>query len=809
MSVDSKTQAATPPGAMAGEPRLRPGKPIARIGAALTAFSSARSAAVTVGLAGVAILSGLFTYLVLTQAAPFSPEPKTVGWLLAINLVIAASLALLICYQIVRLFRARRRGHAGAQIHSRLVAMFSLIAILPSILLAGFSTFVLDLGIDSWFSETVRTAVTSSRQVAGAYLREHQRNIILDVTLMANDLNKAAPWAETDRQRFNAYVGRQALLRNLGASAVLDGSGRAYAAFARPDTTLELPNLSALEAAQDGAIHFLESEEVVPASNPEVSEGTAEDARGAGEIRAILKLEAFKEAYLFVSRPVQPLVLDYHQQSLAASEQYAELERSRGDIKITFLSLFLLVALLMLLAAIWVGFWLADRLVSPIARLISAADQVSEGDLNARVKVAKGSGELTALGHTFNRMTSELSSQRDELVEANRQYDERRRFTEAVLSGVSAGVIGLDHRGHISLINRSAATLFGLHSAREWGEPLGAIVPALAPLVDEAIAAEGRRQDTVVARQIDLDRDGTVTNLTVRITREASTDERRGYVVTIDDITELVTAQRNTAWADVARRIAHEIKNPLTPIQLSAERLRRKYLKEIQTDPDIFEQCTETIIRQVNDIGRMADEFSSFARMPAPVMADTDLSDIVRHAVFMQRVAQPGITFDLVLPGEAVQSHCDGRLVAQSLTNLIKNAVEAIDEKRRIDGDEAAGTIKVRLAASGFHVMIEVTDDGIGLPKGADRQRLTEPYMTTRKKGTGLGLAIVRKVVEEHGGTLILDDAPGEGGGAMVRLVFPQGLGASKGAGNPADGLSDAADIDLAQFGQSADNAAE
>ncbi len=399
------------------------------------------------------------------------------------------------------------------------------------------------------------------------------------------------------------------------------------------------------------------------------------------------------------------------------------------------------------------------------------------------------------LTSAFNRMTGQLESQRNDLVAANHKLDERRQFTEAVLSGVSAGVLGLDNEGRIGHANRAALNFFGRQEAGMVGRDIMTAVPEMAAVISDARAHPERRAQA----QITILREGQDRTLNLRITREVTDAGQGGFVLTFDDITELVRAQRTSAWADVARRIAHEIKNPLTPIQLSAERLRRKYGKEVKSDPEVFEQCTATIIRQVNDIGRMVDEFSSFARMPVAAMKPVDLGEILRQSVFLQRVGNPDIEYRLEMPDDAVMAECDGRLVSQALTNVLKNAAEAI---RGNDDDEDGGSavtadgakigrIHVRLTADDATAQIAAIDSGCGLPE-TDRTRLTEPYMTTRAKGTGLGLAIVNKVMEEHGGQLILEDAPRNGDwdtGARVRLVFPRRVAAESEAKEAVNGV--------------------
>jgi two-component system, NtrC family, nitrogen regulation sensor histidine kinase NtrY len=421
-----------------------------------------------------------------------------------------------------------------------------------------------------------------------------------------------------------------------------------------------------------------------------------------------------------------------------------------------------------LLCAVWIGLNFANRLVAPIRRLIGAANLVSTGNLHVQVPIGRSEGDLANLGETFNKMTRELRSQRDDIINARDMIDSRRRFTEAVLAGASAGVIGVDHDGKISILNRSAERLIGCAESDVLGRPLVEIAPELADIM--ATAKSGAQR--LVQGQVTMNRGGRERNLTVRVTTEQSTEAERGYVVTLDDITELVIAQRTSAWADVARRIAHEIKNPLTPIQLSAERLRRKYGAVIKDDRSVFEQCTDTIVRQVDDIKRMVDEFSRFARMPKPVMTAEDVADTVRQAVFLMKVGHSDIDFGVDIAEDPMPARFDRRLISQALTNIIKNATEAV---AAVPPDELGrGKIWVSAEREGDDIVIDVIDNGVGLPV-ENRNRLLEPYVTTREKGTGLGLAIVGRILEEHGGRIELGDAadrvPGQRG-AWLRMRF-------------------------------------
>ena len=543
-------------------------------------------------------------------------------------------------------------------------------------------------------------------------------------------------------------VSTQAILRGLSEALIFDRSGRTLAR-SNLTFTLQFEQISdnLLEQARQGDVVLLTNE--------------ADD-----RVRALIQLDRFVDTYLLIGRLVEPQVIGHMVRSQGAVAEYQQLESRRSTIQITFTLIYAVVAVLLMLVAVWIGLVFADTLVTPIGALIGVAERVRAGDLTARVEAPMKDDELGKLSRAFNRMTSQLESQQRELIEANRQLDLRRRFTETVLSGVSAGVLGLDENTRINLPNRSATELLGLGLEALAGQKLTDVVPELS-----ALMAQSRRRPTKLAEgQVIIQRGTMRRTLLVRIAPERVQGEVRGYVVTFDDVSELLSAQRKAAWADVARRIAHEMKNPLTPIQLSAERLKRKYLKQIESDPETFITCTDTIIRQVGDIGRMVDEFSSFARMPAPVIQTEDIANIVEQAVFLQRNAHHRIEFVISAPAERPMVPCDARLVSQALTNLLQNAVDAIaGAQEGTGGRKPKGRIDVGLAVDDQSTIVTVEDNGPGLP-GEDRDRLTEPYVTTRSRGTGLGLAIVKKIMEDHGGRLLLADR--DGGGARVQLVF-------------------------------------
>ena len=701
-------------------------------------------------LAVAAGAAGIATYAAWTAAGPQGPNPRVVLALLIVDLVLLLLLGALIARQLTRLWVERRSGSAGSKLHVRLVALFSVVAVVPAIVTVVFSVLLFHLGVQTWFSERVHTAVRESLAVADAYLAEHRNVIRGDALAMANDLNRAAPNLARRPQLFNSILQTQAALRSLSEATVFDSTGRVIAR-----TSLSLAAafdrvpLSVIDRAREGELLILGKE-------------------GEDSVYALIRLDRFIDAYLYVGRFVDPVVLGHAERTRNVFSEYETLEGMRSDIQVTSVLIFIVVALLLLVVAVWLGLHFATTIVRPIAGLVMATERVRDGDLTAVVPITGPDDEIGTLSRAFNRMTRQLASQREDLVEANRKLDRRRRFTEAVLSGVSAGVIGADRDGRINLPNRSAADLLETDLEEMSGRRLDEVAPELAALLEEARNRPGR----VVERQITLIRGARRRTLYVRVdTDRAPARDHGGFIITFDDISELVTAQRTAAWADVARRIAHEIKNPLTPIQLSAERLKRKYSKQIQTDHEVFTRCTDTIIRHVGEIGRMVDEFSAFARMPAPVIRRADLAELVRQSVFTRQVAHGGIEFALALPEGAVAVDCDGRQIGQALTNVLKNAAEAIEGR----GDDAAGSalgrVDVALVADAETVTIEIADNGRGLPED-ERERLTEPYVTTRKEGSGLGLAITQKIVEDHGGRLALDDR--EGGGAVVRVVLPR-----------------------------------
>ncbi|WP_354072412.1 PAS domain-containing sensor histidine kinase [Caulobacter sp. 1776] len=692
--------------------------------------------AVILTVAGVALASSP------PKTDSISTASTVILVVLSFNLVLILGVATVVGLRLYDLIDARA-SDAGARLHLRFVGLFSLAAVAPAVIVALFFGVLVNRGVDGWFSQRVQTVVGNSAKVANSYVEQQTRYISEHIGPMAANLNEAAPALAHSPVAFGHFLAEETKGAGFAAAYVLDRDGRILARAELNDAPPFLaPPPTSYQATDSGEV-------------------TAQRFVSADLFRALYKLKAFPDAYLYVVRPIEKGILTHLIETQDALVSYRDAERSRGRIQAIFGLSYLETALLVLVAAIWVGIAAANSIAGPVAGLVEAAGRVSGGDLDARVEADTGPDEIRALSNAFNMMTSELQLQQAALKAASLDAESRRQFIETVLSGVSAGVVSLDERGMVSAVNRRAVTLLDLP-----GDALGVDLIQLAPEFGTVMEAlQESRPDTDV--EVDIMRDGETRRLRVR----AAGHVAQGLVLTFDDITRLVAAQRNAAWKDVARRIAHEIKNPLTPIQLSAERLRRKYRKEIASDLETFDRCTETIIRQVGDIGRMVDEFSAFARMPAPRFEPANLTEMLRQAVFAQRFQDAEIEVKLEEPGgEDVWVTSDERMIGQVLTNILKNAGEAVGA-RRLAEPGLRGRITATLVSDADDLCVTVEDNGVGLP-AKDRDRLTEPYVTTREKGTGLGLAIVKRIMEDHGGGLVLTDAR-ELPGARVILKFP------------------------------------
>lgn len=699
----------------------------------------------------IALLSALATLLIFADYTPIPPTSQVVLALFSLNAAISLFLMTLLFLEARRLIAARKAQAAGARIHFRMVALFSGIAAFPAILMALVGSVTLDRVLNPAFLQDVRGFIYTTGSVARIFRESQCRALLQEARLTATDLDRASTLFTSNRVLFKEYFSGRAQVLGFSSAAMIKRDG----------SVVEYGTASTSRIVQPEPADFDDAARDEPQCLI-LDEGRT--------FVALRQMQNFPDTFVYTSRPVDPLATAFPVQVQNLTTLYEAYEGHRRNIQIAFAIMYALIALIMLLSATWLGLSVANRLVTPIRRLITATDQVSSGNLYVQVPVHRSDGDLGHLGETFNKMTSELRLQQNRLIAASRLNDERRAFTEAVLAGVPAAIIGIDAQGVVNVLNPSATRLLDekidFDPEHAVGRSISEIVPELGPVLDEARSSYMRAHQS----QISLTRKGRERIFNVRITTEQSPSAERNQVVTLDDITDLVTAQRTSAWADVARRIAHEIKNPLTPIQLSAERLKRKYGRVITEDRQIFDQCTDTIIRQVDDIKRMVDEFSSFARMPKARLERDDLNACVGQVVFLMRVGHPEVTIEDELPEEPLHARFDRRLLSQALTNIVKNATEGISGDD--EGKSAAPHILVRLGrASDGVVSIDVIDNGKGFPK-ENRQRLLEPYMTTRAEGTGLGLPIVAKILEDHGGGIELLDAPG-GKGAWVRLHFP------------------------------------
>jgi two-component system, NtrC family, nitrogen regulation sensor histidine kinase NtrY len=700
-----------------------------------------------------ALALSIFTFVVFAGFTPVIPTRPVVLTIFTGNVLVILILLALIALETRKVVSARRAGRAGARLHSRVVALFSLVAAIPALVTAAVAFASLERGLNPVFMQGVREFIGETTEATRLYRESQCRSLLRDAELTASDLSQSSKLYQTDRSLFHDYLNSRTRFLGFSVALIMKVDG------------------DIIDRANDS-----DPQQIAKPAPPDF-----EDAKKSAPLclllangKVFIALRAIPDiddSFLYVGRPIDAFSERFSQHASDVVATYEAFDAHRRDIEMGFGVMFVLLALTMLLSAIWLGLAFANQLVAPIRRLIRATDEVASGNLYVQVPTRRAEGDLGHLGETFNKMTQELSQQQNRLIAANALNDERRAFTEAVLAGVPAGVIGVDANGVITARNAAADRLLAPAEAAGGliGVKLENVLPDAAPILEEARASRQRLHQG----QAKLQRDGRERILNIRVTSNPQRADQ-GAVVTLDDISDLITAQRTAAWADVARRIAHEIKNPLTPIQLSAERLKRRYGRVITEGRDIFDQCTDTIIRQVDDIKRMVDEFSSFARMPKALPARDDLVDCIRQVLFLMRVGRPEIAIEDNLPAEPLPAKFDRRLISQALTNVIKNASEGIDA---IDADaRGQGRIVIELTVDQERrAIISVSDNGKGFPT-EDRHKLTEPYVTTRAEGTGLGLPIVIKIFEDHGGSVeLLDGLAREDGGrgAQVRLVLP------------------------------------
>lgn len=702
-------------------------------------------------LALLAVALAVYTFLNISgNLPPAGQSPQRIWLLLLANVGVLLALILTLARRLRGMLSKGDQPFFKSRLQKRVMLSFITVAILPTLVVSVFSALFFNFGVKAWFNERVDTAVEESLMVAEAYLNEHRENIRLEALSMASDINRFSSSTLASPSELSRFVSAQADRRQLTEVVVFQhnriiAQGRLSFALA-----FESLPTSTLQRAEGGEVVILHDEAISP-----------------GRVRALVELESPQEAYLLVGRLVDEKVISHMEKTQGAVNEYRRLKKQLRRLQLAFSGVFVSLSLVLLLAAVWYALVFSGRLTTPIMRLASAAERVRAGDYSGRVEQGMDHDEISSLTRAFNRMVDQLQTQRSELISANRELDARRHFSEAVLGGVSAGVIALDADKHTTLSNRSAALiLYGNQEEVLVKRQISEILPGIQELLVEA-----ETRGNISQGSISLPRGQSLLTLHVRVTVERSYDKIIGYIVTFDDISPLVAAQRNAAWSDVARRVAHEIKNPLTPIALSAERLKRKYGKQLTgEDAETFNRYIDTISRHAADIGRMVEEFVAFARMPGAMMRDADMVQLCKRVVFSEQVAHPTITYRLNAEVDKIILNCDERQISQVLTNVIKNAAEAI-EGIQVDSVNHAGKIEISIKLEGEYIRIFVADNGPGFPPDKIDSML-EPYVTTRSKGTGLGLAIVKKIVEEHKGTLTLANNPT--GGALVMLSFLQ-----------------------------------
>lgn len=702
-------------------------------------------------LVALSLALGVLTYATMTGRSFLPDDTNTLVLLLNVDLVVLLLLVAVVIRRVVRLWMKSRAGPAGSALQVRLVGLFSLLVAFPAIVTTVFSVGLFYYGVHGWFDSRVKTAVDESLAVATAYLNEHQQVLKADVQAVAADLNRQSLLLASNPKALEQMLNTQSFLRNFSELVVFDGDRRVLAQSGITLSMLFTP---------------LPDDLVERARGGEVAVETGEDD---DRLSAVIQLSGFgDDVYLYVGRSVDPKVLAHLDTTRAAVAQYQEMDAKSGRIQVTITVLYVGVVLLLMTLAIWFGLALARRMVDPIGAVIAASDRLRAGDMSARVDETDGLEEFVNLGRAFNRMTEEIEAQRNELIEANKRLDYRRRFTETVLGGVSTGIMGIDRDGVITLANPAAGRLLGTGNDKLIGQPLDHVLPD--PTFQNGSGRRGEHEISV------LRRDGARRRFIVRVSPDLVEETGRSIVIAFDDITDLVSAQKSAAWADVARRIAHEIKNPLTPIQLSAERIRRKYLDQMAEDKDreILQRCTDTIVRHVEDIKTMVNAFAGFARMPEPVMGLIDLDGLAREVAALQGAAAPQAEIRVFGNSLSRPFVGDQQLIRQALTNLVKNALEAMADR---DDQKLA----ICLSADVEGLWLSVLDNGPGIPV-SQRESVLEPYVTTKAKGTGLGLAIVRKIAEDHNGLLTMEDPDvldpalaASYTGAHIHLYFPFG----------------------------------
>ena len=704
------------------------------------------------------ILTGLTVYIL--QGEFGSNLSNVLRFILLIDGIYLLVVIAIVGYSVMRMFAARRAKSAGSRLHMRLSRVFAIVALIPTVLVAVFAVVTLSIGVEGWFSKNVQNVVSSSLSAANAYKNEQSNDLKVDLKFMAIRLNEykdTNSFVSDSDLRLQLISYQNLIQRGLKEAYIIDENANLRS---RGELSYlfgyEEPNQEAMDSAKTGDLFIIED-------------------WPNNEFRGLIKLESFADKYLYISRVVDGNILNLLDKTMESAITYNTMEAQREKILWSYGLLYFGFATFVILSSILLGMLFAERLSRPVGRLAGAAQRLGAGDFDVQVIEEKGDDEIAMLSRVFNHMTKQVKRQRDDLITANDYTERRRRLFDSVLSGVTAGVIGLSSDGNVGFINLAAEKLLNLNAENHEGKSIKLAVPEFVDLFLLIQKNENKTQQ----QEIKLTRAGATEILLVRVSARISEDLLvEGYVITFDDVTDLVSAQRLAAWGDVARRIAHEIKNPLTPIQLSAERLKRKYSPMVGAEEDNLSQYCDVIIRQTNDLRRIVDEFSKFARMPEPIKRSVNITKLLKEVILLFEISSPAIKIKLKNPHGDINVNVDETMINQAFTNLIKNAGEAIESKAKLNStNKFDPEIRIFIKKNVNNLEIIIEDNGIGLPT-QERSRLFEPYVTNRENGTGLGLSIVKKIIEEHNGSLeLLDASPfsnNEDFGAKMRIIFPK-----------------------------------
>lgn len=704
------------------------------------------------------ILTGLTVYIL--QGEFGSNLSNVLRFILLIDGIYLLVVIAIVGYSVMRMFAARRAKSAGSRLHMRLSRVFAIVALIPTVLVAVFAVVTLSIGVEGWFSKNVQNVVSSSLSAANAYKNEQSNDLKVDLKFMAIRLNEykdTNSFVSDSDLRLQLISYQNLIQRGLKEAYIIDENANLRS---RGELSYlfgyEEPNQEAMDSAKTGDLFIIED-------------------WPNNEFRGLIKLESFADKYLYISRVVDGNILNLLDKTMESAITYNTMEAQREKILWSYGLLYFGFATFVILSSILLGMLFAERLSRPVGRLAGAAQRLGAGDFDVQVIEEKGDDEIAMLSRVFNHMTKQVKRQRDDLITANDYTERRRRLFDSVLSGVTAGVIGLSSDGNVGFINLAAEKLLNLNAENHEGKSIKLAVPEFVDLFLLIQKNENKTQQ----QEIKLTRAGATEILLVRVSARISEDLLvEGYVITFDDVTDLVSAQRLAAWGDVAQRIAHEIKNPLTPIQLSAERLKRKYSPMVGAEEDNLSQYCDVIIRQTNDLRRIVDEFSKFARMPEPIKRSVNITKLLKDVILLFEISSPAIKIKLKNPHGDINVNVDETMINQAFTNLIKNAGEAIESKAKLNStNKFDPEIRIFIKKNVNNLEIIIEDNGIGLPT-QERSRLFEPYVTNRENGTGLGLSIVKKIIEEHNGSLeLLDASPfsnNEDFGAKMRIIFPK-----------------------------------